>query len=206
MTRILFVALGLVAWGAQADQLAWIKKDAALEAVALLRATGAYVEYCEPCGEADKPVQAAVTSVRLVEAGVVDLWEVHVNGKPIDLAYTFVAAGKLHVNLALLVGLKSAGTSRYLTAEKVASLFPQTKKVCGVIDENVRPGVPEKGGDADLRVKFSGGEYVLSFTKNPALRRWLEARKPIRGCITYDGKLHQGFEGTVIEALEFSYR
>ncbi len=113
----LFIALlSLVSSYAMADQCAYTDLDTAKRAELLLT-DATVVELCEPCGESrnsitDKSfVKARSTTVNLVDAER-KWYELSVNGKPVDLAYTFVqvSSGRL-VNVAKVIGCEARNVS-----------------------------------------------------------------------------------------------
>ena len=73
-----------------ADQFQLISAEQAGKALDFLKPGGTIVEFCEPCGDKDfysKP-QEAITDIQAVAEK--EYWAVNVNGKNVDLAYTFV--------------------------------------------------------------------------------------------------------------------
>jgi len=113
--------LALAGRSALADQCAWVTKDQGDRAAALLRAgPAAFLEYCEPCGDAPptkaspKPIAIDATGQRAIEVRSVndDAVEVFVNGSEVDLAYTFVRRGTDEWrNVARLVGCEATDVS-----------------------------------------------------------------------------------------------
>lgn len=75
---------------AWADQCALISPEQAGKALDFLKPGGVIVEFCEPCGDKDfysKPQQTINDVQAVLEK---EFWAVKVNGKELDLAYTFV--------------------------------------------------------------------------------------------------------------------
>lgn len=89
-----FLLLSLLAPATWADQCQLIPAEQAAKALDFLKPGGTIVEFCEPCGDKDfysKPEQ----TITAIQASLdQDLWSVKVNGKELDLAYTFVRNGE----------------------------------------------------------------------------------------------------------------
>lgn len=101
---------------ASADQCAYVTKAQADDAFALVTAGATIVDFCEPCG--DQPQSVKVETVTSAETGFENTWEVSVNGRGIDLAYTFIENGDGNwVNLSKMVDCPSDGVSCLLDAQ-----------------------------------------------------------------------------------------
>ena len=112
----------LLATSAFADQCAWNKESHAAAGLEHLPPGAEYVSFCEPCDDA-APVVARVGRSAVTNVSG-DYWEVSVDGKGIDLAYTFVKASPSdawYTNLAKLVGCPASGVSRKVTVEGAPS-------------------------------------------------------------------------------------
>lgn len=71
-----------------ADQAAYVTKEQAEKAAALLKDKTEIKHFCAPCD--DKSVTAeAIETVEAADAGYENYWEVKVNGKGVDLAYVY---------------------------------------------------------------------------------------------------------------------
>jgi hypothetical protein len=104
----------LAAGTARADQCQWIDAAAAKKAEALLAKQPKVIAFCEPCGDNAPgiPEVARAIEVTSPQAGYK---EIQVNGKGIDLAYTFVQTSRSHYhNLAKLAGCEADGVSSSL--------------------------------------------------------------------------------------------
>jgi hypothetical protein len=111
------ITLSLFTGTARADQCAWIEGAVAQKAQTLLTSAPKFIEFCEPCGDKAPGVPQRVQGVDLHAADGA-LFELTLNGKPIDLAYTFVKTDDTHYkNLAALAGCPATGVSRQLTIE-----------------------------------------------------------------------------------------
>lgn len=109
------VAVPLLASPARADQCAWIDHAVAHRAAAILATQPKVIAFCEPCGEQAPgvPRVASTAALRSPEPGY---QEVHINGVPVDLAYTFVQTSpERYQNLAALAGCPADGVSPSLT-------------------------------------------------------------------------------------------
>lgn len=102
---------------ARADQCAWIEEKHAKAALAHLKEGSEWAELCEPCGE----TRAEVHRVGRATAEPVDggrYWEVQIDGRGVDLAYTYVHDGgdTGFTNLAKLVGCPATSVTRRIPA------------------------------------------------------------------------------------------
>jgi hypothetical protein len=82
-------SLGLTAIPAYADQCMLIPKQQALAAMARLEPGDNIYSLCELCGE-KQPQKIAVKTIELVNEPRTKLWQVKINNREIDLAYTYV--------------------------------------------------------------------------------------------------------------------
>ncbi len=121
MRRIVFgfCLLPLLCLPAFADQAAWISKKQADAALAVLSEQKEIRNYCEPCGD------AAITAETVKDVALSkqsdDYWEVHLNGKGIDLAYVFVQFKGTWVNLARVLDIPVEDVSTLLPESPVAT-------------------------------------------------------------------------------------
>lgn len=124
-----------------ADQCAYVSQEQAQAAAQALPKGGKFVPFCQPCGETQFPAMAAqvaessvVHSLPATDTGLdQDYWELQVNGKGVDLAYTYVRqAGGMFVNLAKLAGCPVSGVERQYDADGQPSVgspyIPPPKK------------------------------------------------------------------------------
>ena len=112
VATLLAILCLLFATAAFADQAAWIAKDAAQEAAAIIKKQAVVIEYCEPCGNA-KRKEIPVKTVEVKKADDT-YWEVLLNDEEIDLAYIYIKDGNLWVNLAMQIGLPVEDVSEAL--------------------------------------------------------------------------------------------
>ncbi len=111
---LLSIAL-LVSTTAFADQCAYITKKQAQVAVSKLALSNSIIELCEPCGEIT-PVKKEITSLGYAHTGYENYFEVKVNGKGIDLAYTYTNLG---INMALLSACKATDVSAVINVNNL---------------------------------------------------------------------------------------
>ncbi|HPY40481.1 MAG TPA: hypothetical protein PLM98_08190 [Thiolinea sp.] len=82
--------IGCMSGSVLADQCALISPEQAGKALDFLKPGGTIVEFCEPCGDKDfySKSQQIINDVQAKLEQ--EYWAVKVNGKELDLAYTFV--------------------------------------------------------------------------------------------------------------------
>lgn len=108
------VLVSLTSIEAMADQCAYITKDQARDAAKLLKIGDTITEYCEPCGDSARRT-IEVTSIGYAPVGYENWYELQVNGKGVDLAYTFLRTSSVvDSNLSFLVGCPAQGVSIFL--------------------------------------------------------------------------------------------
>jgi hypothetical protein len=115
MKSWLAVALVLVSQTARADQCEWIDAGVAQKAQAILAKQPLVIEFCEPCGDKapGTPAQAKTVAIGSPQSGYK---EIQINGKAVDLAYTYVkTSGMKFENLAMLSGCPAQDVSPSLT-------------------------------------------------------------------------------------------
>ncbi len=112
-------ALGglLVAGTAHADQCQWISEAEAAKAASLLAKKPKVIAFCEPCGDEVPGVPFAAQRVA-VERADGDFKTVVIDGKAVDLAYTYVqTSDRWYQNVAALVGCPVEGVSLLLEVQ-----------------------------------------------------------------------------------------
>lgn len=109
---------------AQADQCQLIPVEQAAKALNHLKPDSKFVKFCEPCGDTDfyqKTVQT-VNSLHVNKDEVLGktYWEISLNGKGIDLAYTFLrTTDGSYLNMSKLADCPSQSVSAgFATPEK----------------------------------------------------------------------------------------
>jgi hypothetical protein len=91
------IALGLLipAISAHADQCMLIPKQQALAAMTRLEPGETIYSLCELCGE-KQPQPIVIKTIELVNDPGTKLWQVKINDRGIDLAYTYVRSNDLN--------------------------------------------------------------------------------------------------------------
>ena len=102
---------------AYADQCAWIDAKAAAKAEKLLANQPKVIEFCEPCGDKAPGAPETASSVEVVTPSS-GYKEVQINGRGVDLAYTYVQTSpRTYKNLAKLAGCEAFDVSPSLDIE-----------------------------------------------------------------------------------------
>ncbi len=96
-----------------ADQAAYITLEQSKEAVQLLEGTQQVRFFCAPCGET-KSELVEVFSIENVNTGYENYWEVQVNNKGIDLAYTYYHVDGKWRNIAISLNIDVHGVPDYI--------------------------------------------------------------------------------------------
>jgi hypothetical protein len=100
----------ILAPAARADQCAYVSKAQAVAAFNQLSIGQTIYEFCELCGDRT-PRALAIRTLAVKNTDTSGFWQVMVNGRGIDLAYTYIdygdssrsgRSGKRRVNLALV--------------------------------------------------------------------------------------------------------
>jgi hypothetical protein len=89
-----------------ADQCAFVSQDTAKKALKMISDLSSIQTLCEPCGET-KPQTIDIKSIGAGDVNYQGFWQVSVNGKGLDLAYTYLNG----LNVAQLVNCPSQGVS-----------------------------------------------------------------------------------------------
>lgn len=93
-----FFVVGLLPWMAVADQCAYVSQEIADNAMKILQKTDNYIDFCALC-EDSFPIKIDIKSVEYKKVKDHDLYELYINDKPIDLAYTYIQDINLGVKL-----------------------------------------------------------------------------------------------------------
>jgi hypothetical protein len=120
-------SLVLMAISAHADQCMLIPKQQALAAMARLEPGDTIYSLCELCGE-KQPQKIAVKTIELINDPGTKLWQVKINDREIDLAYTYVRSHDLNdrqprstiktnsqINLSILANCSATGIKPILS-------------------------------------------------------------------------------------------
>jgi len=125
MLRVALASLAFVAVlpSAHADQCQSVSADHAAWATKLLTKNAVVATFCESCGDTKPGTPTTITSITTKASTAKDLKTVQINGKAIDLAYTYLQTGKsTWANVGLLVGCPvSGGTAIYTTTPEAKS-------------------------------------------------------------------------------------
>jgi len=96
-----------------ADQAAYITLEQSKEAVQLLEGTQQVRFFCAPCGDKQSEL-VAVSNIKNVHTGYENYWEVRINNKGIDLAYTYYHVDGKWRNIAISLNIDVEGVPNYL--------------------------------------------------------------------------------------------
>jgi len=122
--------LALAASTASADQCAWVDQDQALSAQKLIGKGADVIEFCEQCRGGVRKTLPPVQKTEVKKTSDQALFELIIDGKPYDLAYTFVKTSRwTYTNLALMVGCKTTGVSPALDLKSPARPAPPHRPV-----------------------------------------------------------------------------
>lgn len=117
MKKFFIVILATLSFSAFADQCSYISNTMAKRGALLLSPGAEIAEVCEPCGDAPYVTSTTkVKSVEVIDTGYENYKQVVVNGKGLDLAYTFVkVAPSKFLNVAKVIGCKAQDVSSIIT-------------------------------------------------------------------------------------------
>ena len=102
-----------------ADQAAYITEKQAKKAVKLLMKKKQIIHFCEPCGDTEIRTED-IETIEAVKTDTENYWEVKVNGKGIDLAYTYYKRKKNKwKNVAMKLKIDVSDVSEYIPADKL---------------------------------------------------------------------------------------
>lgn len=107
----LMLVIGLLSISSvsMADQCSYVAKAQAKLALKMVLETTTLQTLCEPCGETIAK-KVAYKDVGVRDVNYQGYWQLHADGKGLDLAYTYVNG----LNLAQLVGCTATGVSASL--------------------------------------------------------------------------------------------
>jgi hypothetical protein len=122
-TIVITFSLLLSAISADADQCMLIPKQQALAAMTRLEPGETIYSLCELCGE-KQPQPITIKTIDLVNDPRTKLWEVKINDRGIDLAYTYVRSNDLNdgrsrthsqINLSIIAKCPATGFTPILS-------------------------------------------------------------------------------------------
>lgn len=126
MKKTILLALTLLSFNALADQCQYVTAESAQTAVKLIslskKNAGGVLDLCQNCGDRS-PKEIRVNQIDIGNTEVTEVpAEVSINGRGIDLAYTYVNVGNgIWINLGKLSNCANTGTSQYITEKKTES-------------------------------------------------------------------------------------
>lgn len=118
------ICFGLLSATAQADQCAYISVGQASRALNHLKPASTLVNFCEPCGDTNFWAKPKQTVNHLAVRKIEDLppavyWEIEVNGRGIDLAYSFLKMKDgSFMNLSKLARCPASGVTANFAGNK----------------------------------------------------------------------------------------
>ncbi|MGB5770916.1 MAG: hypothetical protein WBM32_13765 [Crocosphaera sp.] len=103
-----------------ADQCSYVDKEQALKAATFLQLNQLIYLFCEPCGETT-PRPVTIQSISVGTVGYQNFWQLSINNKGVDLAYTYVPSSieQKPINLAALSGCTAEGVSPFIVFDDV---------------------------------------------------------------------------------------
>ncbi|MDM8552084.1 DUF1311 domain-containing protein [Desulfobacterales bacterium HSG2] len=190
-----------------ADQAEWIDKSDAYKAAQMINPGMVLRKYCMPCGDSAW-TELAVRQVKVRNVNAQN-YEVSVNGKGIDLAYTYIEKEGKWTNLAMLVGLEVSGAPEFLGENKTPAqenkIHPTDKflEECMVKDSTTM-GMMDcikeayKLWDTELNKVYKQLRSVLNPTQKKDLKtaqlKWIKYRDSEFKLID---SIYSSFEGTM---------
>lgn len=137
--------VGLVALAApaRADQCEWVPSNVARIAMEELASHDNFIAFCEPCG--DKVPGAPQKIETITKSSVGDgSWEVRINGRAVDLAYTYAPIHpREYQNVGLLAACGATGVSGALRVEGAAPngvlIYPSEKTIASKVQPEPDP-------------------------------------------------------------------
>lgn len=121
LTSVLAATILTMTTLAQADQCQLISVEQAAKALNHIKPASEFVAFCEPCGDNDFYKQEIQTvddlKVKKDNFDSQTYWEISLNNKSIDLAYTFIrTADGSFLNMSKLADCPSEGVSAGFSA------------------------------------------------------------------------------------------
>ncbi len=98
------IALLVVAPALLADQAAYLSKDQAKAALALLQDAVIVKFFCAPCGDAI-PLSILIKNLEVMDTNYENYWEVQINNEGVDLAYIYFMSDNKWRNVAMALAL-----------------------------------------------------------------------------------------------------
>ncbi len=117
MKKIGLMIMLVLSTSAFADQCQLVSSTMAKRATILIQNGSEIASLCQPCGEKIASAKISVArSVKSASADYGNLQEVSINGKGVDLAYTYLkVAPNKYVNVAKAIGCKADDVSEVIS-------------------------------------------------------------------------------------------
>lgn len=117
MKKFGLMVMLVLSTSAFADQCQLMSAAMAKRAALLLQNGSEIASLCQPCGQVIASAEVSVArSVKTTSANYANYQEVKINGKGVDLAYTYVkVAPNKYVNVAKTIGCKADGVSEVIS-------------------------------------------------------------------------------------------
>lgn len=131
---ISLVLLIMITGNAGADQAAWIPEPDANKAASMINPGTEIRKFCQPCGQTSwTPVNVKKIEVRNTSG---DYFQVYINDKGLDLAYTYMNQDGKWRNIAIILGLDVSGVSEYIDGKNADSSGEDTGNIA-VIERKI---------------------------------------------------------------------
>lgn len=141
MKWLIPISLAVLGGTAHADQCQVLDAAQAYKAASILAGAPHVIDFCEPCGDQVPGIPEVAHRVEVVGTGT---HELAINGRTVDLAYTYVQTSpRQYTNLAALAGCEATGVSPTLAvADETRSGVLITASDTPVAKPHVvRPGI-----------------------------------------------------------------
>lgn len=191
-----------------ADPAEWVDKSHAYKAAQMIQPGMVLRIYCAPYGDTACAEQT-VTQVKVKKVNAQN-YEISVNGKRINLAYTYIEKENQWTNLAMLLGLEVSGASEFSDGKKTPA---QKKKEAHPTDEFLEACLAKEittvgmmncmneayeRWDAELNKVYKALRSALNPTQKKVLKaaqlKWIKYRDSEFELID---SIYSSFEGTM---------
>jgi hypothetical protein len=117
MKKIILAFTLTLSASAFADQCSYMSGVMAKRAALLLQSGSEIASLCQPCGDIIAQAKVSVVrSAKVSSANYESYQTISINGKAVDLAYTYVkVAPNKYVNVAKVIGCKADGVSESIS-------------------------------------------------------------------------------------------
>lgn len=162
MKWLIPISLAVLGGTAHADQCQVLDAAQAYKAASILAGAPHVIDFCEPCGDQVPGIPEVTHRVEVVGTGT---HELAINGRTVDLAYTYVqTSATQYANLAALAGCDAHGVSPTLAigAETPTGVLITASQTPAPIVPAVTP--PPPPAPAIVPPRASPTVYVYSTT------------------------------------------